>query len=188
MQASGTVFVETELDQALNGWNQGVVQAEGEKASKRQEEEKEKADQERAKMDRENMLLPSLKKRIFRKAAAALTDSEETEPELKESDITVGKPISKRKKVGDAQDRKRKLRDRAIALDEKYVNQGDRLVEVVQSMSRAFATQDEIVENKKIQELEKESQAVRREVADIKETVQDTSSKVDCILNLLSKK
>lgn len=145
-------------------------------------------DQDRAKMDRENMLLPMSKKRIFREAAAALTDSEETEPELKESDITVGRPISKRKKIEDTRDRKRKLRDRAIALDEKYVDQGDRLVEAVQSMSRAFATQDEVVENEKIQELEKESQAVRREVAEIKETVQATSSKIDCILNLLSKK
>jgi len=125
---------------------------------------------------------------MFREAAAALTDSKETEPELKESDITVGKPISKRKKVEDARDRKRKLRDRAIALDEKYVDQGDRLVEAVQSMSRAFTTQDEVVENEKIQKLEKESQAVCSEVAAIKEMVQDTSSKVDCILNLLSKK
>jgi len=115
----------------LNGWNIWVVQAEGEKARKRHEEEKEKADQERAKIDRENMLLLMSKKRIFRKAAAALTDSEETEPELKESDITVGKRISKRKKVEDARDRKRKLRDHAIALDEKYVDQGDRLVEAV---------------------------------------------------------
>jgi len=48
-------------------------------------------------------------------------------------------------------------------------------------MSRGFATQDEGLENEKIRELEKESQAMRSEVATIKEMVQDTSSKVDCI-------
>jgi len=67
MQASGTVFAETKLDQALNRWNNWVVRAEGEKATKRQEEEKEKADQERAKIDRENMLLPMSKRVCFAK-------------------------------------------------------------------------------------------------------------------------
>ncbi|PUU74715.1 hypothetical protein B9Z19DRAFT_1092089 [Tuber borchii] len=43
-QASGTVFAETELDQALNGWNAWVVRAEREKAAKRLAEEEEKAE------------------------------------------------------------------------------------------------------------------------------------------------
>jgi len=128
------------------------------------------------------------KKRIFHEAAAALSDSEGTEPEVAGGDIGLGKPISKRKKVENARDRKRKLRDHAIALDKKYIDQGDRLVEAVQSMSKAFTTQDEQVEKDKIEEVEKESQAVGKEVAEIKETLQDTSSKVNCILDILSKK
>ncbi|RPA92457.1 hypothetical protein L873DRAFT_1805053, partial [Choiromyces venosus 120613-1] len=73
-RSSGIVFIESELDQALKAWNYWVERADENKLAKRQGGEEEKQEQEQAKLDRENMLLPMSKKRIFREAAAALSD------------------------------------------------------------------------------------------------------------------
>ncbi|RPA99161.1 hypothetical protein L873DRAFT_1843717 [Choiromyces venosus 120613-1] len=133
------------------------------------------------------MLLPMSKKRTFHEAATALTNCDDTDTELSLS-IHSTKGLSKRKKVENASERKRKLRDRAIALDEEYIKQGDSLVEVVQHMSQVFDLQDIQQDDGRITELEKESQIVCKEVPELKETVQDTSSMVNCILELLLNK
>ncbi|RPA94535.1 hypothetical protein L873DRAFT_1792970 [Choiromyces venosus 120613-1] len=151
-----------------------VLCAEENKLAKRQGEKEGKGDQERAKLDQENILLLMLKKRTFREAAAALTNSDDTDTE--------------RKKVENARERKRKLRDHGIALNEKYVKQGDSLVEAVQCMSQAFDLQDIQQDDGRMTELEKESEIIHKEVAELKETVQDTSSKVNRILELLLNK
>ena len=104
MQASGTVFIESELDQALKSWNDWVVRAEEGKSAKRPAGEEEKRDQEKAKIDQENMLLPMSKKRIFREAVAALSDSNETELEL--SDLDAGQHVTKKKKERMSEKRK----------------------------------------------------------------------------------
>lgn len=185
MQASGTVFIESELDQALKSWNDWVVRAEERKSVKRPVGEEEKRDQAKAKMDRENMLLPMSKKRVFREAVAALSDSNETEVEL--SDLDAGRHVTKKKKTENVREKKRRLRERATALDEKYVKQGDCLVEAVQSISRSFGTGEEEWNKERVIVLEKETQTVRKEVAELKETLSNTSSKVDQILELLRK-
>ncbi|KAG0123473.1 hypothetical protein HOY82DRAFT_544232 [Tuber indicum] len=186
-QASGTVFIESELDQALRSWNQWVVQAEDHKTTKRAGADEKKRDQEQAKIDRENMLLPMSKKKVFREAVAALSDSNETEAEG--SDSNEEKPITKRQKVENIRERKRKLRDRATALDEKYVKQGDCLVEAVQSMSRTFTVtgREEELEKGRVAGLVEETKSVAKEVAELRETLKDTSLKVDRILELLAK-
>lgn len=185
MQASGTVFIESELDQALKSWNDWVVRAEEGKSEKRPAGEEEKRDQERAKIDQENMLLPMSKKRIFREAVAALSDSNKTELEL--SDLDAGRHVIKKKKKENVREKKRRLRERARALDEKYVKQGDCLVEAVQSISCSFGTGEKELNKERVIVLEKETQTVRKEVAELKKTLSNTASKVDRILELLTK-
>lgn len=84
-------------------------------------------------------------------------------------------------------EKKRRLREGATALDEKYVKQGDCLVEAVQSMSHSLGTGEEELNKERVIGLEKETQIVRKEVAELKETLSNTSSKVDRILELLTK-
>jgi len=96
LQASGTVFIESGLDEALKFWNDWVVRADEGKRVKRPAGAEEKRDQEKAKMDQENLLLPMSKKRIFREAVAALSDSNETELEL--SDLDIGQHVTKKTK------------------------------------------------------------------------------------------
>ena len=60
-------------------------------------------------------------------------------------------------------------------------------MEAVQSISRSFGTGEEELNKERVIGLEKETQIVRKEVAELKETLSNTSSKVDRILELLTK-
>ena len=60
-------------------------------------------------------------------------------------------------------------------------------MEAVQAISRSFETGKEEFNEERVIGLEKETQIVHKEVAELKETLRNTSSKVDRILKLLTK-
>ena len=60
-------------------------------------------------------------------------------------------------------------------------------MEAVQAISHSFETGKEELDEERVIGLEKETQIVRKKVAELKETLSNTSSKVDRIFKLLTK-
>lgn len=132
--SSSNAWPEEELGQALAVWHDWVKRASETKSSgKAAAESGEDARVQRARMDRENILLPISRKRSFSDSMATLDDGGDIEDS--DGDGTPGRPPKKqtpswRKEKDDNSETEEEM-ERALALDERFAEQGDRLIAAV---------------------------------------------------------
>ena len=145
---------------------------------------------QRARSDQENMLLPISRKRAFQESMAALEECEE-------ADGDSALPPSSKKQLQktvkeDKIEKKRRLKERATAFNERFVDQGDRLINVVEVMSSkigplagsaASATDSE--NTKRLAILEAKVSKVKEVGEAMAEQIDDSAVKLDQIFQIL---
>ena len=136
--------------------------------------------------DQENMLLPISRKRAFQESMAALEEGEDTEIEgdpIDEQPKPKNLAPKKLQKVEDKIEKKRRLKERTAALDEKFVDQGDQLIDVVRTMASKMGAGSENA--KRLETVEAEVARVREVGEATAEKVNNSLPRLDQIFHLL---
>ena len=133
-------------------WHVWVEHASDAKATKNANDSEKDIQAQRIRNDQENMLLPISRKRTFQESMAALEaeDDEDTETEGEEQASDLSLRRLKRTKQSRKQEKieeKRRLKERVNAFDDKFVDQGDRLINVVEVMASKMGTSTSDLEN-----------------------------------------
>ena len=131
-------------------------------------------------------MLPISRKRAFQESMAALEEGEDTEIEgdpIDEQPKPKNLAPKKLQRVEDKIEKKRRLKERAAALDEKFVDQGDQLIDVVRTMANKMRAGSENA--KRLEMAEAEVARVREVGEAMAEKVDNSVARLDQIFHLL---
>lgn len=193
-------------------WHIWVERASEAKGTKHATDSEKDIQARQTRNDQENMLLPISRKRTFQESMAALESEEDRDTEIEgeeqvldsgnETTVTITgsrlgqlKPTKQSRKAAEKEEKiekKRKLKERVTALDEKFVDQGDRLINVVEVMAGKMGTGTSGLENKRFEKLEAEvskvkevGEAMAEKVSTMEDKMGSSAVRLDQIFEML---